>query len=65
MNRQQRRTAGIKGKDPVRMMKQSDIDLIRQTDAARTDGGVQEDERMAQHFDGDKHRRERAEDGCV
>lgn len=30
MNRQQRRAAGIKGKDPVRMMKQSDIDRVRQ-----------------------------------
>lgn len=30
MNRKQRRAAGIKGKDPARMMKQSDIDQIRQ-----------------------------------
>ena len=30
MNRQQRRTVGIKGKDPVRIMKQSDIDRVRQ-----------------------------------
>lgn len=30
MNRQQRRTAGIKGKDPVHIMKQSDLDRVRQ-----------------------------------
>lgn len=30
MNRQHRRTAGIKGKDPVHIMKQSDIDRVRQ-----------------------------------
>lgn len=30
MNRQKRRTAGIKGKDPVHIMKQSDIDRVRQ-----------------------------------
>ncbi len=30
MNRQQRRAAGISGKDPARMMRQSDIDRIRQ-----------------------------------
>ena len=30
MNRQQRRAAGIPSKDPTRMMRQSDIDRIRQ-----------------------------------
>lgn len=30
MNRQQRRAAGIPSKDPARMMRQSDIDRIRQ-----------------------------------
>ena len=29
MNRQQRRAAGISGKDPARMMRRSDIDRIR------------------------------------
>lgn len=37
MNRQQRRAAGVSGnRDPARMMRQSDIDQIRQQAALMT-----------------------------